>query len=163
MPLADLIVDNMARHQVLSFMDGHYDYNQIFINGADTAKTTFRCPGALGTFEWVVMPFGLEKAGATFQRGMNTIFHYFLGHFMEVYIDDIVVKSQSYDEHLDHLSKTFLRMKEFDLKVNPLKCAFGVSVGNFLGFLVHQRGIEVDKNKTKALMEVKPPLTKKEL
>lgn len=117
----------------------------------------------MGTFEWVVMPFDLKNAGATFQRGMSAIFHDFLVHFMEVYIDDVVVKSQSYDEQLEHLRKAFSRMKEFDLKINPLKCAFGVPAGNFLGFLVHQRGIEVDKNKTKAWMEVKPPSTKKEL
>ncbi|XP_058211507.1 uncharacterized protein LOC131323676 [Rhododendron vialii] len=121
------------------------------------------CPGALGTFEWVVMPFGLKNVGASFQRAMNAYFHYFIGRFMEIYVDDIVVKSQSYDEHLEHLRSSFLRMQQFDLKVNPLKCAFGVSAGKFLGFLVHNRGIEVDKNKAKAVMEAKPPTTKKEL
>lgn len=83
------------------------------------------------------MPFDLKNAGATYQRAMNTIFHYFIGRFMELYIDDVVVKSQSYDEHLEHLRSAFSRMKECDLKMNPLKCAFGVSAGNFLGFLVH--------------------------
>ncbi|XP_058185787.1 uncharacterized protein LOC131303013 [Rhododendron vialii] len=133
MPVVDQLVDGASGHKVLSFIDGHSGYNQIFIDEADTAKTSFRCPGALGTFEWVI------------------------------YIDDIVVKSQSYDEHLEHWRKSFLRMQQFDLKVNPLKCTFGVSSGKFLGFLVHNRGIEVDKNKAKAIMEAKPPTTKKEL
>ena len=163
MPMADLMVDGAARHKVLSFMDGHSGYNQIYINEEDTSKTAFRCPGALGTYEWVVMPNGLKNAGATYQRAMNAIFHHFLGVFMEVYIDDVVIKSQSYDEHLDHLRRSFQRMEEYGLKMNPLKCAFGVSAGKFLGFLVHQRGIEIDQNKAKAIINTKPPSTKKEL
>ena len=62
MPVADLLVDSAAKSKVLSFMDGHAGYNQIFINPKDTHKTAFRCPSALGTFEWVVMPFGLKNA-----------------------------------------------------------------------------------------------------
>ena len=163
MPMADLMVDGAARHKVLSFMDGHSGYNQIYINEDDASKTAFRCPGALGTYEWVVMPNGLKNAGATYQRAMNAIFHHFLGVFMEVYIDDVVIKSQSYDEHLDHLRKSFQRMNDYGLKMNPLKCAFGVSAGKFLGFLVHQRGIEIDQNKAKAIIETKAPRNKKEL
>ena len=68
---------------------------------------------------------------------------------MEVYIDDIVVKSKRVSEHVDHLRKSFERMRHHQLKLNPLKCAFRVRVGNFLRFLVHQRGIEVDQNKEK--------------
>lgn len=71
---------------------------------------------------------------------------------MEVYIDDIVVKSQDFNNHLLNLEKRFLEMRKHQLKINPLKCAFGVSVGNFLGFLVHYRGIEIDQNKTKAII-----------
>lgn len=82
---------------------------------------------------------------------------------MEESIDDIEIKSQSYEEHFEDLRSSFLRTKKFDLKVNPLKCAFGISASNFLGFFIHQRGIEVDQNKAKALMEAKPPMTKKEL
>ena len=64
---------------------------------------TFRCPGAIGTYEWVVMPFGLKNAGATYQRAMNTIFHAMIGKFLEVYIDDVVVKFESHDFHLVNL------------------------------------------------------------
>ena len=79
------------------------------------------------------MPFGLKNAGATYQRAM----HDMLGYHMEVYIDDIVVKSKRANEHVDHIRKNFQRMRHHRLKLNPLKCAFGVLVGNFLGFLVH--------------------------
>ena len=82
---------------------------------------------------------------------------------MKVYIDDIVVKSRRASEHVDHLRKTFERMRHHQLKLNPLKCAFGVRVGNFLGFLVHQKGIKVDKNKTKAIASANSPQNKKEL
>ncbi|GKV43753.1 hypothetical protein SLEP1_g51005 [Rubroshorea leprosula] len=163
MPITDLLVDGVARHKILSFMDGHSGYNQIFIVNADVPKTVFRCPGAVGTFEWVVMPFGLKNAGATYQRAMNAIFHDMIGKFMEIYIDDVVVKSNGEADHLVYLRKSFERMRQHGLKMNPLKCAFGVSASNFLGYLVHERGLEVDKNKTRAVIEAKPPLNKKEL
>ncbi|KAM2088782.1 hypothetical protein ACFX1T_032816 [Malus domestica] len=92
MPISDLLIDAAANHDMLSFMDGHASYNQIFIAEADVHKTTFRCPGALETYEWVVMPFSLKNAGATYQRAMNTIFHDLIGTTIKVYIDDIVVK-----------------------------------------------------------------------
>ncbi|CAJ2657252.1 unnamed protein product [Trifolium pratense] len=82
---------------------------------------------------------------------------------MPVYIDDIVVKSSSQDEHIEHLKKSFERMKKCGLKMNPLKCAFCVHAGDFLGFVVHKKGIEINQNKTKAIMETKPPGTKKQL
>jgi hypothetical protein len=163
MLVADLLVDRASGYKVLSFMDGHSGYNQIFIAESDVHKTTFRCPGSIGTFEWVVIPFGLKNAGATYEMAMNSIFHDMIGKYMEVYIDDIVVKSQDFDEHLKNLEQAFIRMRKHQLKMNPLKCAFGVTVGNFLGFLVHNRGIEVDKNKTKAILQAKPPSNKKEL
>ena len=65
-----------------------------------TAKTTFRCPSAIGLFEWVVMTFGLKNAGATYQGVMNYIFHKLIGRIVEIYIDDVVVKSKGYKGHL---------------------------------------------------------------
>ncbi|GKV13619.1 hypothetical protein SLEP1_g24610 [Rubroshorea leprosula] len=163
MPIADLLVDGVARHKILSFMDGHSGYNQIFIADADVPTIAFRCPGAVGTFEWVVMPFGLKNAGATYQRATNAIFHDMIGKFMEIYIDDVVVKSNGEADHLVHLRKSFEQMRQHGLKMNPFKCAFGVSAGNFLGYLVHERGLEVEKNKGRAVIEAKPPQNKKEL
>jgi hypothetical protein len=86
-----------------------------------------------------------------------------IGKYMEVYIDDIVVKSQDFDEHLKNLEHAFIRIRKHQLKINPLKCAFGVTAGSFLGFLVHNRVMEVDENKTKAILQAKPPSNKKEL
>ncbi|KAM2972027.1 hypothetical protein FF2_018765 [Malus domestica] len=161
MPISDLLIDATANHDMLSFMDGHAGYNQILIIEVDVHKTAFRYPGALGTYEWVVMPFGLKNAGATYQCAMNTMFHDLIGTTIEVYIDDFGVKSKSRRTHIDDLRQAFLRMRRHNLKMNPAKCAFGVSVGNFLGFLVHHRGIEVDTNKARAIIDTPPPTTKK--
>ncbi len=99
MPIADMLVDTAAGHEVLSFMDGHTGYSQILIAEKDMSKTAFRCPGSIGTFEWLVMPFGLKNAGATYQRAMNFIFHDLIGKSVEVYINDILVKSKSKADH----------------------------------------------------------------
>jgi hypothetical protein len=96
MPVADMLVDVAAGHKVISFMDGNAGYNQIFMAEGDIHKTAFRCPGALGLYEWVVMTFGLKNASATYQRAMNYIFHELIGKIVEIYIDDVVVKSKGH-------------------------------------------------------------------
>lgn len=82
---------------------------------------------------------------------------------MEVYIDDVVVKSKCFEMHLVELQQAMKRTRLHNLKMNPTKCAFGVSAANFLGVLVHKQGIEVDKNKAKSILEASPHRTKKEL
>jgi len=109
------------------------------------------------------MPFGLKNDGACYQRAMNSMFHDFIEKFMQVYIDDIVVESSSERDHLDHLQQSFERMRKYGLKMNPLKCAFGIRTCDFLGFVVHKKGIEINQNKTKAILETKKLSTKKEL
>jgi len=91
------------------------------------------------------MPFGLKNVGATYQRTMNLIFHDLIGKFMQVYINDVVVKFESKDNHLEHLRSPFKRMRKHGMEINPLKCAFGVSTSEFLGFIIHKKGIEIDK------------------
>lgn len=92
-------------------MDGHAGYNQIFLNADNVHKTAFRCLRALETFEWVIMPFELKNAGATYQRAVNFVFHDLIGKFLEVYIDDVGIKLDEFDEHLDHLRHVFQRMR----------------------------------------------------
>ena len=89
------------------------------------------------------MTFGLKNASVTYQQAMNYIFHKLIGRIVEIYIDDVVVKSRSHQEHLAYLRETLEYTRKHGLKMNPSKCAFEVSAGEFLGFMVHERGIEV--------------------
>jgi hypothetical protein len=106
MPVADFLVDAAAGHKVISFMDGNAGYNQIFMAVEDVAKTDFRCPGHIGLFEWIVMTFGLKNADATYQRAMNYIFHELVGKIVDIYIDDVVIKSLDHESHLADVRKT---------------------------------------------------------
>jgi hypothetical protein len=110
----------------------------------DMSKTAFRCPGFIGLFEWVVITFGLKNAGATYQRVINLIFHDLLGIMLEIYIDDVVVKSDRMDSHLADLCLALERMRRYGLKMNSLKCVFDVSASKLLGFIIHEHGIEID-------------------
>jgi hypothetical protein len=129
----------------------------------DVNKTAFRVPGAVGLFEYVVMTFGLKNAGATYQHAMNYIFHDLIGKLVEIYIDDIVVKSASVEGHLGDLRQVLERTRRFGLRMNLKKCAFGVSAGQFLGFLVHEREIEIGQKSQEAARTMVPPTTKREL
>ena len=95
MPVAETLINAAVGHKMMSFMDGNAGYNQIFMASEDVNKTTFKVPGAVGLFEYLVMTFGLKNAGATYQRAMNYIFHDLIGKLVEIYIDDVVVKSKS--------------------------------------------------------------------
>jgi hypothetical protein len=103
MPVAETLINAAAGHKMMSFMDGNAEYNQIFMAPEDVNKTAFRVPGAVGLFEYLVMTFGLKNAGATYQRAMNYIFHDLIGKLVEIYIDDVVVKSKSVGGHLEDL------------------------------------------------------------
>ncbi|CAL8164311.1 unnamed protein product [Prunus armeniaca] len=159
--MADMLVDGAAYNQMISFMDGNAGYNHIMVAEEDIHKNAFMCLGYICAFEYVVMLFGLRNARATYQRAMNFVFHDMIGHSLEMYIDDMVIKSPKKGNHVSNLREAFLRMRQHKLKMNPKKCVFGVQTGNFLGFLIHQRGI--DKNKAKSIIEALPPRNKKEL
>jgi hypothetical protein len=147
MPVANLLIDSASGNKVISFLDGNAGYNQIFMAKEDVSKTTFCYPGFVGLFEWVVMTFGFKNAGAMYQRAMNLIFHDLLRVLMEVYIDNVVVKLVGFEEHMTNLKLSLERMKKYGLRMNPLKCAFRVTSGRFLGFIVHEHGIQIDPRK----------------
>jgi hypothetical protein len=158
-----MLINNASGHQVISFLDANAGYNQIFMPEEDMSKTTFHCPSFTGLFEWVVMTFGLKNANTTYQRGMNLIFHALLGIIVEIYIDDVIIKSDSMDSHLADLRLALERMSRYGLKMNPLKCAFGVSAGKFLGFIIHEHGIEIDPKKIEYINKVQPPQCKNDM
>ncbi|KAL0451439.1 UNVERIFIED_CONTAM: Retrovirus-related Pol polyprotein from transposon opus [Sesamum latifolium] len=109
------------------------------------------------------MPFGLKNAGATYQRLVNKVFKHMIGRNMEVYVDDILVKSHSKESHVQDLRECFEVVRRLGMKLNPSKCTFGVQGGKFLGYLISYRGIEVNLEKIKAIQEMSPPTTKKEV
>jgi hypothetical protein len=94
---------------------------------------------------------------------MNLIFHDLLGIVLEIYIDDVVVKSDSMNNHLADLHLALERICQYGLKMNPLKCAFGVSAGKFLGFIIHEYGIQIDPIKIESINKVQPPQCKNDM
>ncbi|XP_061999282.1 uncharacterized protein LOC133716611 [Rosa rugosa] len=161
LPIIELMVDATTGHEALSFMDGSSGYNQIRMALEDEELTAFRTPK--GIYCYKVMPFGLKNAGATYQHAMQKIFGDMLHKYVECYVDDLVVKSKRRTDHLQDLRRVFERLRKYQLKMNPLKCAFGVSSGKFLGFIVKHRGIEVDQSKIKAIQDMPEPRNLREL
>lgn len=127
----------------------------------DCEKTAFMIPW--GTFCYEVMPFGLKNAKATYQRTMTALFHDMINNEMEVYVDDMIVKSHHRKDHLKHLQKLFVHIRKYRLKLNPNKCIFGASHRKLLGFIINERGIEVDPSKSKAIMGMPTPCTEKDV
>ena len=109
------------------------------------------------------MSFGLKNAGVTFQRLMNKMFTHQIGRNVQVYVDDMLVKSLRKKDHLNDLQKTFDTLRSYNMKLNPSKCVFRVTAGKFLSFMVSQRGIEVNSEKVRAIMKLGPLRTVKEV
>uniref|UniRef100_A0A2N9ILM6 Uncharacterized protein n=1 Tax=Fagus sylvatica TaxID=28930 RepID=A0A2N9ILM6_FAGSY len=161
LPNTELMVDSTIGHEALSFMDGSSGYNQIRMAPEDEELTAFRTPK--GIYCYKVMPFGLKNAGATYQRAMQKIFDDILHKIVQCYVDDLVVKTRKREEHIRDLRIVFNRLRKYQLKMNPLKCAFGVTSGKFLGFIIRHRGIEVDQSKIDAIQRMPEPKNLREL
>ncbi|XP_026419399.1 uncharacterized protein LOC113315320 [Papaver somniferum] len=116
-----------------------------------------------GVYCYTVMSFGLKNAGATYQHLVDHMFKDMIGKSMEVYIDDMVVKSEQKESHFLDLQKTFDILRQYRMKLNPAKCSFGMSSGKFLGYLMTHRGIEANPEKIRAIREMPSPRTKKEV
>ena len=107
-----------------------------------------------GLYCYKVISFGLKNVGATYQRLVNKMFSKQIGRNMEMYVDDMLVKSKEELAHLDNLKETFTTLKQYQIKLNPSKCAFGVASGKFLGFTVFQKGIEANPGKVRAILDM---------
>ena len=154
-PHIDMLVDRTAGHSMLSFMDGFSEYNQILMALEDMEKTSFIIEW--GTYCYRVMPFGLKNVGATYQRAAITLFHDMMHRDVEVYVDDMIVKSRDMADHLAALQRFFERIRQFRLRLNHKKCNFGVTSGKLLGHIVSERGIEVDQEKIRAILDMPAP------
>ncbi|XP_012848582.1 PREDICTED: uncharacterized protein LOC105968491 [Erythranthe guttata] len=161
LPRIDQLVDSTAGCAMLSMMGASQGYHQIRLSERDQPSVSFVT--STGTYCYVVMPFGLKNAGATYQRLVDTMFREQLGRNMEVYVDDMLVKSEEAESHIEDLKETFATLRRYGMKLNPLKCAFGVEAGKFLGYMVTKKGVEANPEKIRAVMDMRPPKSIKEV
>ncbi|KAL3688559.1 hypothetical protein R1sor_014868 [Riccia sorocarpa] len=159
LPRIDDLFDRLAGAKYFSRIDLKSGYYQIRIADADIEKTA--CRTRYGSFEFVVMPFGLCNAPSTFMTLMNTIFREETDHFVIIYIDDILVFSKTWDEHLMHVQVVMERLRANQLYANKSKSEFGLTRIHFLGHVVSADGIRPDMQKVKAIVEWAPPMTLK--
>ncbi|GAU37149.1 hypothetical protein TSUD_293060 [Trifolium subterraneum] len=161
LPNIDKLVDNSSRFKLLSFMDAYSGYIQIKMAEIDKKKTAFMTE--TGNYYYNVMSFGLKNAGVTYQRMMNKVFHNEIGDMLEVYMDDMIVKSEEEIDHTIHLKRVFDQARKFNMRFNPEKCTFGVKAGKFLGFYLTERGIEANPDKCRAFFDYPTPKSKKSI
>nr|KYP74594.1 Transposon Ty3-I Gag-Pol polyprotein [Cajanus cajan] len=161
LPHIDTLVDGAAGHQRLSFLDAYSGYNQIPMYPPNQGKTAFITDSA--KFCYKVMPFELRNAGATYQRLMDKIFQRQIGTCMEIYVDDMIIKSTSASSHLKDLIAVFDEVRRYHMRLNPAKCTFGVAGGKFLGFMLSKRGIEANLDKCQAIVNMTSPRNVKEV
>jgi hypothetical protein len=155
LPRIDQIVDSTAGCEQLSFLDAYSGYNQIHMKVEDEEKTTFITP--YGMFCYMTMPFRLKNVGATYQRCMQACLHDQISDNVQVYVDDIVVKTRKGETLLEDLRQTFANLNRYSIKLNQLKCVFGVPAGQLLGYLISERGIEANLEKIQELLTMQEP------
>lgn len=140
---------------MLSLMDGFLGYNQIWVAPQDQHKMAFTTPW--GTFCYKVMPFGLKNVDATYQHAMTYVFHDMMHDVVKDYVDDLLSKSKTHEQHWDVLERVFACLLKHNVRLNPKKCVFGITSGKLLGFIISKRGIEVDPKKVIAITSMPPP------
>ena len=154
-PNVDDLFDRVQGAKFFSHMDLHVGYNQVLINEEDIHKTAIATP--FGHFEWVVMGLGMTNAPSTFQTLMNDVFRTLLFDFVVVFLDDILVFSTSFDEHLRHLRAVFDVLREQKLFAKPSKCIFGAKEVKFLGHIISGTELKADPGKLECVASWKPP------
>ncbi|MCH91574.1 gag-pol polyprotein [Trifolium medium] len=127
----------------------------------DAPHTTFMSNTC--NYHYKGMPFGLKNAGATYHRLMDRVFAHQIGKNLEVYIDDMVVKTTREDNHHEDLEDILASVRKYNMRLNPAKCSFGVQAGKFLGFMLTNRGIEANPEKCQAIIDMRSPTSVKEV
>ena len=161
MPRIDQLVDATIGHPRMSFLEAFQGHHQIPLALDDQEKIAFVTP--TGNYHYKVMPFGLKNAGSTYQQMMTKMFEPQLGKSIEVYVNDMDVKSKVVSEHVGDLTNIFGILRKHKLHLNASKCSFKVGSGNFLGYMVTHRRIEVNPYQIKAINSLQPPRNPKEV
>src|SRR5438128_4714118 len=152
LPRIDQVVDSTAGSELLCFLDAYSGYYQVSLAESDCIKTSYITP--FGAYCYIMMPFGLKNAGATYQRAMQRCLHDQLGCNVEAYVDDVIIKSWVKEDLISDLSETFINLRRFRWKMNPEKCVFGVPSGKLLGFIISYRGIKANPGKLKDIFKM---------
>jgi hypothetical protein len=155
LPQIDQIVDSTSGCDLLSFLDAYSGFHQIQMSIQDRKHIAFVTVD--GLYCCVVMPYGLKNALPTFVRAMSKTFGDLIRGRVEVYVDDIVVKTKRGSTLVEDLTLVFDRLRATRTKLNSDKCVFGVSTGKLLGFLVSHRGNEANPEKIRAIEAMRPP------
>jgi len=161
LPSIDALMNSASGCRMLSFLYTLSGYNQIKMHPKDECKTTFMTETSC--YYYTVMPSGLKNAGTTYQRLMDRVLAPMIGRNVQAYVDDMVVTSQARDQHVTDLEELFTTIAKYRLKLNPEKCVFGVEAGNFLGFLLTERGIEANPEKCATILAMRSPVLVKEV
>jgi hypothetical protein len=160
-PVINDLLDQLMGAKYFSKIDLKFGYHQVPIEHTDVWKTTFKSKE--GLFEWLVMPFGLKNALATFMRMMDDILQPFTNTFVVVYLDDFLIYNKSWEEHLQHIEQVMHTLRQNKLYANLEKCSFSMDRVHYLGYIVYQHGLHVDPTKIQVIRDCPTPTTLTEL
>jgi len=155
LPRIHTLVDAAAGSEMMSLLDCYSGYHQIWMRKEDEPKTSFITP--FGTYCYLRMPEGLKNAGGSFSRMTLAVVKGQLGRNILTYVDDIIVKSDKQEHHIEDLKETFQNFRKASLKLNPENCVFAFTKGKFLGCSVSSRGIEANPSKIDVIVRMQPP------